>query len=78
MVWKEEGKYGMSKEFARKPGNSFVSLTFHLLVIDSPCYINYFLQVVSKALAKRSRLFTIQRSTCMLSEMSRAFGHLVE
>ena len=33
---------------------------------------------VSKALAKRSDLFTIQRSTCMLSEMSRAFGHLVE
>ena len=31
-----------------------------------------------KALAKRSRLFTIRRSTCMLSEMSRAFGHLVE
>ena len=34
MVWKEEGNYGMSKEFARKPGNSFASLAFHL-VIDS-------------------------------------------
>ena len=31
-----------------------------------------------KALAKRSRLFTVHRSTCILSEMSRAFGHLVE
>ena len=31
-----------------------------------------------EALAKRSRLFAIQRSTCMLSEMSRAFGHLAE
>ena len=31
-----------------------------------------------KVLPKRSRFFTIQRSTCMLSEMSRAFGHLVE
>ena len=30
------------------------------------------------ASAGRSRLFTIHRSTCMLSEMSRAFGHLVE
>ena len=28
--------------------------------------------------AKRSRLLTIQHSTCMLNEMSRAFGHLVE
>ena len=27
-----------------------------------------------KALAKRSRLFTIQRSTCMLSEMETSIG----
>ena len=37
----------------------------------------YYLQDI-KALAKCSRLFAIQRSTCMLSEMSRVFGHLVE
>ena len=36
------------------------------------------MRLISKALAKRSRLFTMQRSTCMLSEMLRAFGHLVE
>ena len=32
----------------------------------------------SKALAQRSQLLTIQRSTCMLSEKSRAFVYLVE
>ena len=53
------------------------------LAIDSQKTIGTFFEHstrtrTSKALVKRSRLFTIQRSTCMLSEMSRAFGHLVE
>ena len=31
--------------------------------------------IFHKALAKRSRFFTPQRSTCLSSEMLRAFGH---
>ena len=39
IVWKLEGNYGMSKEFTRKSGNSFPSLTFNFVIDSRAIYI---------------------------------------
>ena len=80
-----------SEKFIFKQGYSSGTQEFKVLMKLEPCIFLAVFSYISdsepkysyklhshKALAKRSRLFTIQRSTCMLSEMSRSLGHLVE
>ena len=60
-------------EQSQFPSYNFLQQSFLKMNSVIQLFISY-----SLALAKCSRFVTIQRSTCMLSEMSRAFGHLVE